>query len=500
MFRFYLNNIIVNDPSNWKDFEEVLEYDIENNSYLFTYSIDLNFNGGLAYNYLLNQYELNSCNYVEIKIEKNICGDWSVIFIGNIFLSDLKINRNLCNIKAPVQESGFTSFLNNNKQIKVQIRELPTANPYNLSKNGVSMNSMTIDAAFVDLFDTTSGNYQNAPATLSYYIYDCFKYIVGYLSDMQMDFESNFLNRNLAFTTPKTNVKRLVLTNGNNIYWGAQNTSGGYDPFVTLQELLEEVNNYYPIGFYVRYDFNGRATFVLEDLDYFLNGQISVTFDTIKSVEEKRATEAYYSNITIGGNTVQFDATLHTYEPIEKYTFSEENYYFGGTCNIDKTKNLNGKFFVDTNIVQELMSSTSSIRDSAYNSYGKNNFFIEVNNTPSPGIERALKTVNTNNSFYHYNENLQNIKVIERFENFGDIYYSGTNNPHDLITSSPRAYLKKYSFDKAISDSDYKTIKNNLLNKIEINIDNNGTMNSGWIKRIARKFESGESQIELRAE
>lgn len=497
MFKYYLDNNLVNNPLNWKDFEEVLEYDIENNTFLYSYPLSLKFHGDEGYQYLLSKNDVDGCSIVSLKIEQNICGNYKLIFLGNIFISDLTINRHKCIIEAPVQENGFTSFLNNNKSIKVQIREDASAGTNNYSKNGIDIGStLNIDVVLPILFNPFTGTYSVNEFTTGFYIYDCFKFLVAYLSDLEITFESNFLDRTQSFVLPKDNVKRLVLTNGNNIYWGAQNLSGAYEPFTTLQELLEEVNRFYPIGYYMKYDFNNNPVFCIEDLDFFLNSNQSVAFNTINSIEEKRATGVYYSNITIGGNNVEYDGgTFHGFQPEEMYTFKEENYLFGLQCNIDKVKNLKGKYFIDSNIIQELAYTNQT---NAYATYADNNFFIEVLNSAGSIIEYTYKIANSNNLSYHYNENLINSHVIDRFDNFGDIYFNSFDNPNTLVNASDKAYLKILSFNKAISDQDYELIKANLSYKIGINIDSNGTLGSGWIKRMQRKFATGESQIELR--
>lgn len=509
MFKYYLDNTLVNDPSNWKDFEEVLEYDIEANSFLFSYPLALEFSGA-AYDYLVSQSDTDNCNYVEIKIEQNICGQFKVVFLGNIFLSDITINRTRCIVKAPVQDNGFISFLNNNKNIKVQIYELPYGSVphtpqfgFGATKNDVSFGStLNIDPRHVDLFNVATGSYNGYYATFGYTLYDCFKFLIGYLSDLKMDFESNFLDTSLPIVYPKDNIKRLILTDGANIYWGARNTFFGSTPITSLNDLLKEVNRFYSIGYYVRYDFNGRATFVLEDLDYFLNSNVSTSYITIKDVEEKRATNVYYSIIKTGGQYAKFeeDSTNYKFEEEPLYTFGEENYYFAGNCNIDKTLDLGGQFIVDTNIIQSLSFFPSSLEDANYATYKDNLFFIETDITGLPNNETAYRTLNANNADYHYNENLINSRIMARLDNLGDIYSQPQLTQINLINTSPKKYLKNYSFSKSIPDSEYETIKENITEKININVDNNNTIVGGWIKKISRKFATGESVLELRAE
>lgn len=502
MFNYYLDNNLVNNPENWKDFTEVLEYDIENNTYLYSYPTEIKWNGGDAYHYLVPLFDTNNSGYSELRIEQEICGTYKNVFIGNVFYSDMKINRLKCTLEAKVVDNNFKSFLNNNKNIDVRIQE---DNSTSKTKNGVSMlNQINIAEVSFQLFNPATGAYTTATSPTGFYLEDCFKYLVAFLSDLQIDFRSNYLDRTQSIVNDIDNVKRIVVLTGGNLWAGNRDNNFfyGLNPKISLYRLLKEVNRFYRIGYYIDYDFNNTPTFVVESLDFFRSNTTILSYTDVNDVTEERFLEAFYSSVKVGGEYDDYedDTTNLKFEDAENYGYQEEDYYFSNQDNVDKELDLTGEVIVDTNIIQHLTYMSAGATDSYVEQYRDSLFFIEVELTTP---ETAYKTVNNavnNSAYYHYNENLLNINIVERVDNLGDIYFSSPTNVYNLINNSPKQYLKSFKFTRYISDSDYQTFKTNILAKIQVNVDNNGNTASGWVKRFERKFYTGESQIELRGE
>lgn len=500
MFRYYLNSIQVNEPSNWKDFEEGIEYDLENNTFLYNYSTLLKFNGGRAYDELLFQWENNTCSYIPFSIEQKICGEWKTVFIGNVFVADIVLNTNLCTVECNVTDNGYLALINNNKSIEIYIDE--TSAMY--SKNGVSMASLNIQYFPLRPTNPATGVGNSAMLCQALTIYDCFKFLIAYLTDLKVSFKSDLLDTSKSISRPVDRIKKLNLTTGYNLYYGGGGFTNTEPPKISLQRLITEISRFYQIGYYVEYDSNGNATFVLEDLDWFLNNTSVLSYTAVKSIEQKNATNVYYSNIQIGGNSSDYDENTYIYkfQEEETYTFGEEAYYFGGVCNIDKTLNLQGSFIVDHNTLQSTQFNTAQGVIDAFNTYRERIFLIETS-LPCQVLSTVYLydvTANTNNSYYHYNDNLLNSNVLRRFNNFGYIYFNTSTNVYTQINSSPKKYLKTLTFTKIISDSDYQLLKQNITGKIEVNVGQDGELISGWIKSFKRKLATGETTIELRTE
>jgi len=493
LFKFYLDNTQVQDPTNWKDFEETLEYDLENNFFAYTYGIDLLFNGSDAYNYLLGLLDTNSCSYTVLKIEQEICGKYQTVFVGNIFLSDISVDRNVCNVTCPVQENAYTSFINNNKSIKVYIDESTNAK----SKNGIALSPLNVVPAVATWYNNATGNIDNTKFVLGFFIYDAFKYLIGYLSDLEVNFESNLLDYNLPISTVNDRVKQIIMTTGYEIYLGGQLTTGGFYPIITLNDLINEVARFYQIAYYVRYDFTGNPTFVLEDLDTLLKSGVGIEMLTIPKVEIKKATEIYYASINTGGEYIPHskDTAIYKFEEEQLYTFQPESYYIDGVCNIDRVLDLTGDIIVDHNSVQSLVYNYPSAVITQWQQLKDKIFFIEVDITNLAALTVKI-TANTNNANYHFNDNLINKRVMERYNNLGKIYINSNANVYTLINSSGKNYMNLYTFEKVINQTDYETIKANIFQQIRINVGD--STEDCWIRRLSRKFATGESDLELR--
>ena len=74
MFKFYLDNILVNDPINWSDFTETIERDSEIKGLLPKYEVKLNFNS-IGYKYLFEKMlTIGFCGLVQLRVEYR-CSD-----------------------------------------------------------------------------------------------------------------------------------------------------------------------------------------------------------------------------------------------------------------------------------------------------------------------------------------------------------------------------------------------------------------------------------------
>src|SRR3989304_4215299 len=101
MFRFYLNNTLVNEPANWADFTETLEYDQTLKGLLPKYDIGLTWTGG-AFAFLFNIKEtLGFCQLVELKVDYQCSAGagYATELLGYIFISDCKFSLNRCEVE-----------------------------------------------------------------------------------------------------------------------------------------------------------------------------------------------------------------------------------------------------------------------------------------------------------------------------------------------------------------------------------------------------------------
>ncbi len=201
-----------------------------------TYSSDLEFWGD-GFEYINNVMEEDYCNTIKVTIETNDCndnGEWEVEFNGVIQIPQISrfiVQENI--IQTKIFDDTFDAKINNNKSIKAYV-------DVGLSKNGV-----VIDAApsnSISMFDPTDNFQLYEPNPCSgYRVYDCFKFILGHITDGEIGFKSDLFSTTY-YNWMLFNGKELRLRNG-----------GGDQLEVSFKELIQELNKKCNISFEIYY-------------------------------------------------------------------------------------------------------------------------------------------------------------------------------------------------------------------------------------------------------
>ena len=408
MFRFYFDGNEVQDPINWDDFEENIVRDETIKGLLPRYDVKLNFNGG-GYDYLYSLKKSNGfCNLVSLRVDFK-CGDnYETILNGYIPISDCKFNRNKCIAECQIIDDNYGARIYNNKSIKTDLIA-------GKSKNAVDITPAT--QYNVTLFIPSTGVDIATPRT-GIFVYDAFRYLVDFMTDGLVGFESDYLDKTL--NTSITNAKNMMLFLGEELRIPSQDKSAT----ISFKDLFAEVDKRYPIGFTIIKGSDGRPTIKIEDADYFYNSGNSITISDITDLDESFDNEQLYSNVLFGGTTADYNAAIHSFGQVKFLGFKEEEYFLTGECNIDKALDLQTTFITDSNIIEELIYTNTSNTD-----YDEDTFIIEIR-TPLTSTVLPVFAINfiTNSLPLFYNPNLTNNKIAERYNLQGDIaQYLGGN-------------------------------------------------------------------------
>lgn len=420
MFEFYLDGNRVSDPTNWDKFTEIIERDDVVKGLLPKYDAKLNFTSS-GYKYLYDQFKKNGfCNIVEIKVNQSCSGGkMEEVFIGNIFISDCKFNLNKCFVDCNIEDNSFGARIRNNKSIKTGING-------KLSKNGVTITPATPTDLF--LFNPATG------ATLGnlrkcYSWYETMRFLVAFMTDDLVGFESTFLLYLPQYTFESGLDLRIF---------------NGATPFLSFDGAFSEINKKFPIGFTIYH--NGIKPIIkIEKKEDFFKTASSMTIPNVEDLIQYFNNELLYSNFKIGGPVALFDPTLHTLVPRQFIGFQPEEYFLTGTCNIDKTLDLESDYVLDSNIIQEITVTNTGKKD-----WDKDVFIIELETPISFGVGYAKKYNQPGGGFY-YNGEFTNEKIANRNEFSGDAaLYSGldtsgfkatiTNRPYSVYGGSPGLY------------------------------------------------------------
>lgn len=394
MFKFYLDNIEVIDPVDWDNFNESIVRDNEIKAILPKYENTLTFTGN-GYAFLYNKYFENGfCKIVEIRVEE-YCNSLNptLVFRGSIFISDCIFNLNECTVECSITDNSYGARIFNNKSIK-------TALSGNLSKNGVSITPAAPTPIF--FFDCSTSDPDYTRDVYTYY--ETLKYLVAFISDGTIGFESTYL----------TTIVRGGFITGKELRLDI-----GDVPIVSFTQVFNEINKKYPLGITV-VNIGGLPTIKIEEAEYFFNADTSIQINNIPDLKIAFTNELLYSGVRFGSETVLYDNAIHSFIPRQFIGFQDETYYLSGVCNIDKTLDLYSDFIIDSNVFEEILTTNTTNEN-----WDTDILMVDI----YVGADYAVQTpmppaYNT----WYYNDAFTSSNIASRYQFAGDTtLYTGLN-------------------------------------------------------------------------
>lgn len=328
-------NILANTPQGWEEATIKTKMDRTVKGLFVNYTTDLDFWGD-GFDYLDGVLEDNYCQTVKIVIESDECsGEWEEEYTGVIQLAQItEYNVNHRIIKTKLFDDSYDSQISNNKSLKGYV-DVP------VSKNGETITVATEQN--IEFFDPTAGFPTYLATTrVGYKVYDCFRFIIDYMSDGTVDFKSDIFDGE---------YNNWMLFNGKEVRLGG---GDGAQLEVSFKEIFKELDKKTNLSFAIEpSDGPNDYRLRLEPTDYFEQDNAIVTLDNIPEIMMSFNRQELYSNIDIGSQTFEDDVLIISYPPLNFKAFKEENYTIVGDCNIDKTLNLVSKYIIDTNVIED---------------------------------------------------------------------------------------------------------------------------------------------------
>lgn len=424
MFRFYINGTLVKDPINWDDFEETIQRDDDLKALLPKYDVKLTFIKD-GYALLYGLYRTGGfCQPVDLQVDfKCSGGAWETQLKGIIFLSECEFNLNKCSVSCQIFDNNYGARIFNNKSIKTYLNT-------GKSKNGESIaNATSYNGSVFNADSTYSGTTRDI-----IYLSDAFRFLVEFMTDGLVGFESTFLDYTLP-VSGTTTVRYLAVISGEEL-----RTANGRTPFISFEGLFKEVNKKYPIAFTIIKGSDGRPTVKLENEEYFYGTASGVVISNIDDLLLSTNNERLYSRVLFGGITADFDASIHDFGQVQFLGFKDEEYFLQGECNLDKALDLKAEYIFDTNIIEELVETNTSNE-----SYDDDTFMIEFNHL---GVNFALEypDLTTNTVPMHYNGKQTNNFVAERYSLAGNVaLYLGDGSSGFRASKTAQQFIVSHS-------------------------------------------------------
>lgn len=331
-------SILANTPKGWDEAKIKTKRDSVVKGLFLSYTTDLEFWGD-GFSYIDSVMDSNYCQSIDVLIESDDCnaGEWEQEYVGVIQLTQISkydVTRRI--IKTKVFDTSYNAKIDNNKSIKAFV-------DVGTSKNGDVIDVVTSHEILFfnpsDIFPTYLVDPRNG-----YKIFDCFRFIIDYMSDGTVDFKSDIF---------EGEYNDWMLFNGKEVRLGV---GDGLQLEVSFKDLFRELDKKTNLSFAIEPNDPGEANpyrLRLEPTDFFEQDSADVTLENIDGILMSFNKDQLYSNIDIGSKTFEDDVFSTTYPPLNFKAFKEENYTILGDCNIDKTLNLLSSYIIDTNVIED---------------------------------------------------------------------------------------------------------------------------------------------------
>lgn len=398
MFKFYINNIEVNDmPDGWDDITSTVKRDEFTGALIYDADLKFTSYGGQDL-YDALKVSWNSDRFGKSKFDiyqRSGTSGYVLIHAGSIFHTDLKWKLVNNSVEFRVEDSSYWSKINNNKKIE-------TAIDISESKNGVLI---TPAAKFdIELHDVNTGSFY--PDTRkAYRLFDAIKFLIDYISDGTIGFESECFDVGGIYSD-------YCLISGEEMIYHNDNLA----PKTSFEKLLEEVRK----RFNVRMAITGTqaAPIVkLEPSNYWYSSADSYTIPSVPDEVNMQVNESkLLGTVRVGSTKYETTATLHYPDIPSLIAYREETFYFSGTNNVDNSLDLIGNYVVSNASIEVVLDQYSGYED-----YEKEVFLIQYDTA----TDKSKIT-----GSYLYNYDLNNANVLQRH---ADVF------PNNVLTNNTNA-------------------------------------------------------------
>lgn len=411
-------------PLGLDTLEVNIRFDVDERTFLqLTNDIELTFTGD-AYDYFQASMKENGYNKLHtIRVYRDGGdGNFAFLWIGKVFTADMQNNIKKKQIAVALFDSGYSTYIKNNKNIPIQFT-------IDKSKNGVDIASElqpTIDSGIrihKPPSNTIPATILSPPAystdnTRSFYpVQEVFKFMTAFMSDSQISFVTNFFddidtNQGIRYGL---NTGRNLRMNGTDILM---------ENAISFNELYLDITALFNLVLTV--DSSEEETVLrIENIDYIRNTDVSATVENPEEVNQSFFQEVLYNYIGIGSSDGIKDNSIGSLTYLPPFDFGDDSYYISGVTNIDKQLQLSlNTLIVDSNIIEDVMINNNDEYDNRW-------FLVAYDKTNTQTVTPASNIFSNGN--YYYNGDFVNRNVINRYNLQGGAVTTAGDPDEDLI-------------------------------------------------------------------
>lgn len=373
-----LNGTEKTSPNGINALSQELFYDDELKGMFYRVDGDLEFSDD-AYDYIYDLvFEQGLCAQIEFML--SIGNDTlKTYFEGVIHIPDItEINVSRALVKTPIADNNLSSYVFNNRNVKAYVNAAKT-------KSGLAGFTTTPKLGF-QLFTppALAGVYAYSRDNV-YTAFDCFDFLVNFMSDGQMTFSSPFFGSG-------GDGEHVVCASAEHL---ALDTD--VHPYMSFYELFTNLDKIYNLSIYINYS-GANPEMIIDRTENLYTDTLLTTFSDVKDLKVNFDKELFFSSIDIGSEQTQEQGTSFAMPDANFLGFKKEKYYITGQCNMDRNLNLVNDFIIDSNAIQDML-------DNQNDSFGETVVLIQ---SDLPANDRATQNPNIAGTGYVYNLDFNN--------------------------------------------------------------------------------------------
>lgn len=422
-YKFTIDGTVISEPGNIKGWERLttsIKRATDLKALLITQDAELTFIGSMYAFFYDKFYNSGVCTEIETLIEQSTDNqNFISIHRGKIQIKDIQLEETLGEAKAKIIDDSYFARIGNNKNIG-------TVPDSGRSKNDHAI--LPCPVYEIDVFDVvTDGSLGNRQG---FFAYDVMRYLVDFMSDGEVGFESDFLLTELP----------LMITNGFALRTPGSLSAPNWS--TSFEDLIKNLRGCRDISFGIEYDNNGKPILRLERNEYFYQDTVSFRFTNPLKIRSYVDVQSLYSKVKFGSTITNDSPVLHFLENTIYNGFREEEFHVLGQCNIDKELNLVRDYIVSSNVIEYIIDQTGL--GSPDTGHDEDIVLIHVENVNRTALTaNAVSTQFTAAGDYYYNLAINNAQAgKDYFTTFqGDLAQFLNIISNDLLASSSQQYL-----------------------------------------------------------
>lgn len=378
---------IIQEPNGLRALEHRVYFSPDIRGYIEEWKGTLTFFGD-EYLYLRNEYFVNACSIVPVVLSDSEGRNYN----ANLFLNEATWRPDMKRVELEVVDAGFLSLIDSNMEIKAYLNVPRSKNDVDISAFTTTQTDLTFEASAIADPDVTSRE--------GVRVYDAYKFLIAFMTDGLLEFESDFL-------TPDDSEDSLltpVLITADELRNGRSSSDVLY-PYISFQSLHKDMANLYNLSFSVV-----DNVFRVEPDSYFRQTSTPITIDSVDKIEQESDKKSFYALMQFGSQSEE-SKDFDYYPNITFLGYRKEEYHLAGQCNNKGKLDLRMETLItDPNVIMQSLPIASG--GASDPSSDDEDIFLVTCNSSNQSVVYPHPT---DTSLQYYNKLLTNFEVSLRW-------------------------------------------------------------------------------------